>query len=101
MSPAIQFAGKDHVLQVFGIPLVGITPANGKKLLLSVVFILGLVAANRLLHWIARCALGKRIGRVHFWVKQAIRLISAALLITGVVSIWFNDPARLASAAAF
>ncbi len=101
MSPAVQFAGKDHVLQIFGIPLLGFTPENGKKLLLSICLILVLVAANRLLNWISRLAVGEQEKPVRFWTRQAIRLVTALLLITGVVSIWFNNPSRLASAAAF
>jgi small-conductance mechanosensitive channel len=97
----LQFVGKDHVLQLFGIPLWGINPENGKKLLLSVLFILILLALNQLLHWISKLILGERTGRARFWVKQVVRLVSAILLITGVISIWFDNPSRLASAAAF
>jgi len=101
MNSAIQFAGKDHVLQLFGVRLVGMTPENGKKLLISVCFVLLLIAANRLLHAIAALLFGRRTGAAHFWAKQVIRLGTAALLITGALSIWFNDPGRLAQAAAF
>jgi small-conductance mechanosensitive channel len=101
MTPAIQFAGKDHALQIFGVRLVGVTPDNGKKLLLSVVFLLVLLAVNRLLRAGSSAILGKRTGSAHFWVKQIIRIATAILLVTGVVSIWFNDPGRLAQAAAF
>jgi small-conductance mechanosensitive channel len=101
LNAAVQFAGRDHVLHLFGIPLLGITPENGRRLLLSVVFLVLLLAFSRVLHAIARIVLGKRVGRVQFWTKQVIRLLTAVLLITGFVSIWFNDPGRLASAAAF
>jgi small-conductance mechanosensitive channel len=101
MSPAIQLAGKDHALQLFGVPLVGITAENGKKLLLSVAFLLILVALNKLLRAAASAILGQRTGPAKFWVKQLIRLTTAVFLITGVISIWFNDPGRLGQAAAF
>ena len=32
MNGVIRFTGKDHVLQMFGIPMVGISAENGKKL---------------------------------------------------------------------
>jgi len=101
MSLPIQFVGKNHVLQLFGVPLLGITPANGKKLVLSVVLVLLLLAGNRLLQAITSAVLGRRTGRVHFWIKQVIRLATAVFLVTGTLSIWFNDPGRLAQAAAF
>jgi len=31
----------------------------------------------------------------YFWGRQAIRVITAALLVLGFLSIWFDDPARL------
>jgi hypothetical protein len=62
MTPAIQFAGKDHALQLFGVRLVGVDPENGKKLLLSVDFLLLLIAANRSLRAGASGILGKRTG---------------------------------------
>src|SRR5947209_6223262 len=101
MNSVIQFVGKDHVLQLFGVRLVGVTPENGKKLLISVCFVLLLIAINRLLHAIAALLFGRRTGAAHFWAKQVIRLATAAFLITGALSIWFNDPGRLAQAAAF
>jgi small-conductance mechanosensitive channel len=101
MSSAIQFVGKDHVLQLFGVRLVGVTPENGKKLLISVIFVLLLIVGNWLLHAFAAALFGRRTGRAHFWAKQVIRLTIAVFLITGTLSIWFNDPGRLGEAAAF
>jgi small-conductance mechanosensitive channel len=101
MNPAIQLAGKDHALQVLGVRLVGATPDNAKKLLVSVIFVVVVIAGNRLLHAIAAAIPGKPEGRLHFWIRQAIRLVTAVLLITGTLSIWFNDPGRLAQAGAF
>nr|WP_246733484.1 mechanosensitive ion channel domain-containing protein [Methylobacterium sp. BTF04] len=33
-----------------------------------------------------------------FWTRQGISLLAAVLLILGLLSIWFNDPSRLATA---
>ncbi len=101
MGAFVQFVGKDHTLQLFGIRLLGLNAANGRKLLLTVVFILLVLVLSRLLNWLGKLIVGERTGRVRFWVKQSIRMLSAAFLITGIVSIWFSDPSRLASAAAF
>ncbi len=101
MSPAIQFVGKDRVLQLFGVPMLGVTAENGKKLLLTVALILVLLGVKRLLNAMASAVPGRRSERVHFWVKQVIRLATTLFLITGTLSIWFNNPGRLAQAAAF
>ncbi len=85
-------------MQLFGVKLVGITGANGKKMLFSIAYIL----IVWLLAWgigaLARVLIRKRSLRVAFWIEQAIHLLSAAMLLIGVCSIWFDDPARLATA---
>ena len=101
MGGFIQIVGKEHVVQLFGIPLIGISGDTAKKLLLTIVFILVLAALNQALHYASRRLFGERRGQFRFWSIQAIRLFLAVLLISGLVSIWFNDPSRLASAAAF
>ena len=88
-------------MQLFGIDWVGINPENGRKLLLSLAFIAIVLIGSRLL----RGLLGLIIGRTDhasvqtkFWSRQAISLLSAVILILGLLSIWFNDPTRLATA---
>ena len=41
---------------------------------------------------------GPGYERVAFWTRQAIHLTTALVLVLGVVSIWFDDPSRLAMA---
>lgn len=98
MSHVLQFVGPEGAVQLFGVKLVGVTSENGKKLLLSLVFI----AAIWLLAWgigaFAALVLRRRSHRAAFWTKQGIHLFSVALLIIGFCSIWFNNPARLATA---
>lgn len=101
MNSVIQFVGKDGSLQLFGIPLVGINSVNGKKLLFTFVFIAIIIALARLLHWVSKLVLGERTGQIRFWAKQAIRVLEVVFFVVGLVSIWFSDPSRLASAAAF
>lgn len=86
-------------LQLFGIRLVGATPANGSKLLLSV----GLLAAVLLFAWLGRKLIRVRRGlerwdRLRFFARQAVSLTAAAILILGFASIWFDDPTRLTTA---
>jgi small-conductance mechanosensitive channel len=87
--------------KLFGITLIGATPDNLHKLLLT----FGFVAIAVLLTWLLRSILGLFIGsrsgtRFQFWAKQGVSLIIAAILILGIMSIWFDNAARLAQALA-
>ena len=85
---------------VFGVHLAGVGPLTGRKLLLSVVFVAVLYAASYLLRWLLRVVLGDRgDGRPAFWSRQIVKLLTIVVLVMGLVSIWFDDPGRLATAA--
>ena len=89
----------DEALRIFGVTLIGATPENVSKLLLT----FALVAAALLITWALRKFLRTFIGshwgtRFHFWARQAVSLTVAALLILAIASIWFDNPARLATA---
>lgn len=84
-------------VQLFGIHLVGATPANGRKFLLS----LALIAVVVLFTWGVRRVLrdiGRERSALRFWTRQAISLFAAVVLIVGLISIWFDDPTRLTTA---
>lgn len=86
-------------LRLFGVTFVGVTPQNGKKLLLTLVFLLAVWGIRRGLRWIARVTIaGRQHERVEFWTDQAIRLAMAAITILGLVSIWFTNPGNLVTA---
>jgi small-conductance mechanosensitive channel len=93
-------AAPEHVegARLFGITLIGATSDNLHKLLLTIGFIL----VALLLTWALRRILGLFIGsrsgtRFQFWAKQGVSLVIAAILILGIMSIWFDNPARLAA----
>ncbi len=91
-------AASPDAVRVFGVTLIGATPHNLHKLLLTIGFIL----VAWIFAWILRTILGLFVGtrtgtRFQFWAKQGVSLIVAAILILGVMSIWFDSPARLAS----
>ena len=94
-------SARERTLQVFGIRLVGISAENGRKLLFTVLFILLVVLLNWALKLLVKGLVGKKLERVQFWTRQGIRLFTTALLLIGLISIWFNNPSQLASAAAF
>lgn len=97
MREIIQFVGPNGAVQLFGVKLVGVNAENGRKLLFSIVYL----AIIWLLAWgigALAAAFFHRRSRVAFWIKQGIHLFFVALLIIGLASIWFNNPARLATA---
>lgn len=99
LAQIVRFVGPNSALEIAGIKLVGINGQNAGKLLFSVIFIVGILALSRLLRLLARLLLrGRANERVRFWTGQAVNLTTTVLSIIGLVSIWFDDPARLATA---
>jgi small-conductance mechanosensitive channel len=97
-SAAPASAATPHGLRVFGVTLIGATSHNLHKLLLTLGFIAVAWAVAWVLRTILKLFIGTRTGtRVQFWGKQGVSLIVAAILILGVMSIWFDNPASLAS----
>jgi small-conductance mechanosensitive channel len=85
--------------RLFGITLIGATPDNLHKLLLTLAFIAVAAAITWLLRRILGLFIGSRSGtRFQFWAKQGVSLIIAAILLLGIMSIWFDNPNRLAAA---
>ncbi len=86
-------------VEVFGIRLVGVTAENGQKLLLTAAFVAVVWVLRRALSALARAALGPgRDERARFWARQTINLSTTVILILGVLSVWFDDPTRAATA---
>lgn len=88
-------------MEILGIDWVGINPENGRKLLPSVIFIATVLLVSKAI----KALFGKVTTGTHdpgvqgrFWMRQGVSLLSAVVLILGLLSIWFNDPARLATA---
>ena len=86
--------------EVFGerIRLLFFKQENGIKLLLTSLLVMILLV----LRWIARGVVrllqgGDRSESVRFWTRQAINLSFSLLLLLGFLSIWFDDPTRLAT----
>ena len=86
-------------MEVFGIRLVGINAENGQKLLLTLAAFAAIVLLRRGGHALAGAILLSRADeQARFWTRQAINLGTTLLLILGLLSIWFDDPTRLATA---
>lgn len=87
-------------LRLFGITLVGATPENGRKLLLTLVLVALVLLFATLGRRLLAGTLGQpvRANRFRFWARQAVALLAGAVLLLGIVSIWFDDPTRLTTA---
>jgi small-conductance mechanosensitive channel len=81
---------------------VGVNAENGKKLLFTVVYLAVVLILSRLLAKLTSWALRDHPNvRISFWTRQAIHVLTAVLAIVGVISIWFDNPARLTPAVGF
>jgi small-conductance mechanosensitive channel len=97
-SAIFELVGPNRAVQIFGIRLVGINAENGKKLLFSLVFILLGLCFSAGFKSLSSLLLRRLHERHRFWTAQAVQVFTALALVVGVVSIWFDDPARLATA---
>ena len=99
MEDIIRLVGPNQAVEFLGVRLVGINAENGIKLIVSLILIVLVIALGsllrRLAHWTLR---NRKKERLEFWTIQAIGLSSAVLLLIFLVSIWFDDPSRLATA---
>ncbi len=85
-------------LEILGTKLIGITPDNGRKLLFTVAFVVCVVILHWILKSIAKLFLrSRRSEKVVFWVRQGMSLFLALVTLIGVLSIWFDNPTRLAT----
>ncbi|HEX2220471.1 MAG TPA: mechanosensitive ion channel domain-containing protein [Gemmatimonadales bacterium] len=100
LQAAFELVGPNRAVQIFGVKLVGVTAENGRKLLLSLAVVLALTLIIRGLERLARAVLpGERHVHTRFWWRQTIRLVAAALGLLLLLSVWFDDPRRLTTAA--
>ena len=87
-----------EALRIFGVTLIGATAENGRKLVLTLAFVVLAWLITKALRLILGQFVGTRSGtRFQFWAKQGVSLIVAAILLIGIASVWFDNPARLAS----
>src|SRR4051794_4032437 len=86
-------------MELFGIRFVGINPENGRKLFVTICFILAVGLLRFLLHWLTNLILGGNpMTRSRFRTRQGITLFTALVLTLAILSIWFDDPTRLTTA---
>jgi small-conductance mechanosensitive channel len=87
-------------LRLFGVELIGINAQTGRKLVLTLVCIVVAWVLGQVLRAIARGILrGRQDVRARFWSEQAIHIFLTIVLLVFLVSLWFDDPGRLATPA--
>ncbi len=96
-SPHVQLVDSAQNLQIFGVKLLGVNAHNGRKLLMTLIVFLSLYVISRGLSAVSHLAAGKAQKRTAFWTRQGVSLITFVLGLLGFVSIWFDNPARLAT----
>src|SRR5262249_54987147 len=83
-------------MELFGVKLLGLSEATLRKAVLTIGFTVGILLLRFLLGSVTRVYTRKR-PRERFWVRQLLSVFSALLLLLSLLSIWFDDPARLAT----
>jgi len=102
LSQLFQIAS-DGTVQLFGVKLLGVSANNGHKLVISLCFLAVIFILSRLLKLLSSFFFkyGSNNQRIDFWLRQAISLAMAVLIVVGFASIWFDNPQRLGTAFGF
>lgn len=94
----VQLIGKGQTVQIGGVKLLGANYEDARKLLLTLGFIALLFLLNWGLRFVAK-KVGRKRQRAAFWTRQGISIAIFISGLLGLVSIWFNSPARFAEVA--
>ena len=92
----VQLVGPNHSVQIGGVKLLGFDASSGRKVLFTIVVFVALYLLSKSLRFLAQRTGGAR-ERTAFWTRQGISLVTFLLGIIGFVSIWFDNPTRLAT----
>ncbi len=99
MGNVIRLVGPNRAVEILGVKLVGVNAENGLKFVFTLGFIALVLLLGRGLQALTRRLLrGRGDERAEFWARQGVRLVTTVMLLMGLVSIWFDDPTRLATA---
>lgn len=98
MAPIFTIAGPKSSLHIFGVKLVGVNAETGTKVLLTLlliglVYFLGRIFQASVMRLYART----ERAQARFWARQTFRVGLSLVFFVGVLSIWFDDPARLST----
>jgi small-conductance mechanosensitive channel len=92
----VQLVGPNHTVQIGGVRLLGINHDSLRKLLFTVIFLVALYLLTLVLRAIA-ASIGGKLQKRSFIARQILSLILFLIGVLGILSIWFDNPARLAT----
>ncbi len=96
----VTLVGPEHAVRIFGVTLVGVTAETGRKVLLSLVVVAVLALLARGVEALSRLALsGDSHVQTRFYWRQGVRLAVGVVGLLALLSIWFDDPTRITTAA--
>lgn len=95
--PFFELVGPSHNVQIFGVKLLGLDAHNLHKLIFSVVFLAIVWVIRTVLRGIGKLLRTRESKTAVFWTNQGISLVTFALGLLGLLSIWFDNPTRLAT----
>ena len=96
-APWFQLVGPTRNVEIYGIRLLGMNAQNGHKLVFSIVFLAIVWLVRTLLQGIANTLKTRESKTAVFWTGQGVSLVTFMLGLLGLMSIWFDNPARLAT----
>jgi small-conductance mechanosensitive channel len=86
-------------VEIFDVRLLGVSQESAQKLLLTLILFTIVYVLHRVLRAIAWFFIYNRSGdQVRFWLRQLINGVLTLVLLLGTMSIWFEQPDRLAAA---
>ncbi|MCL2447928.1 MAG: mechanosensitive ion channel family protein, partial [Polyangiaceae bacterium] len=85
------------VVEVLGVRLIGLSWDNLHRVLLTAIAVAAALVVRRAATWLVRAFSRARAHeRFLFWTKQSANLFVALVILLSTISIWFDDPGRLA-----
>ncbi len=85
-------------LQIFGVKLLGLSGTTLHKAVLTFAFTIAIFVLRMVLESMVRVASRRRPrARASFWFRQGTNIFTAAFFLLCLLSIWFDDPGRLAT----
>ncbi len=92
-----QLVGPERNVQLFGIRLLGLNAHNLHKLIFSLIFLAIVWLLRALLLAVGKALRTRESKAAVFWTGQGISLVTFTLGLLGLLSIWFDNPERLAT----
>src|SRR5437868_2818869 len=87
-------------MELLGVRLLGINAQTGHKVLLSLAVVVAALLVRFVIVTLARLITGEEPNeRVVFWTRQGAGLVTLIVGLVALLSIWFEDPTRLTTAA--